>query len=227
MPRAFQNLLVTTIRKIGSDANGDGGIQLDAWIRESTVRSARVTTNPIENGLTISDHVILEPMRFEMEGVVTDTPIGAGAVTALYNTGVNIYESLSSGSIPDIVSGVVGSSEAQSNTRSNSAYLELVVMLKAKELLVVQTSLERISNLVMTSITVDKDKTTANALFFKATFVEALIVKVSKEGIEKENVKESANPFGVCTFESGGVAFTEIVNSADTAVINYSMGKRS
>ena len=49
-----------------------GDIQLDIIIEEGASSSARVTKNPVENGADINDHIIIEPMKFTISGVVSN-----------------------------------------------------------------------------------------------------------------------------------------------------------
>ena len=50
-------------------------LQFDACINEQHGREAQVTTNPIEDGGVISDHIIVQPLGLSLTGVVSDTPL--------------------------------------------------------------------------------------------------------------------------------------------------------
>lgn len=52
-----------------------GNIFLDCHIRESHQLRSRVTDNPVEDGSTISDHIIPEPREVTIEGIVTNSPL--------------------------------------------------------------------------------------------------------------------------------------------------------
>ena len=52
-----------------------GNLVLDATISERQSFRNEVTSFPIENGSSIADHIIHSPEEFEIEGVVTNTPI--------------------------------------------------------------------------------------------------------------------------------------------------------
>ena len=53
-------------------------IQLDACVNEQHGREAQVTTNPIEDGSVISDHIIVNPVNLAITGVISDTPLYDG-----------------------------------------------------------------------------------------------------------------------------------------------------
>lgn len=50
-------------------------LQFDACINEQHGREAQVTTNPVEDGAVISDHIIVQPLGLSLTGVVSDTPL--------------------------------------------------------------------------------------------------------------------------------------------------------
>ncbi len=52
-----------------------GGVFLDATISEEHEYNSRVTQFPVENGTVISDHIINDPIRLSISGIVSDSPI--------------------------------------------------------------------------------------------------------------------------------------------------------
>lgn len=53
-----------------------GTMLIDASMQENHKRTAKVTESEIEDGSNIADHVKLEPIRLDIEGVVSDTKVG-------------------------------------------------------------------------------------------------------------------------------------------------------
>lgn len=77
--------------------NIDIALEVDVTIFESHSLNSKVTDNPIEDGSSISDHIIKLPRRFSMEGIVSNTPItllGSAAGTAFGLTGFAATEAL-------------------------------------------------------------------------------------------------------------------------------------
>lgn len=186
---AFDNLLVRTARDIN-------GIQIDGVLKEVTEATVRATTNPVEFGAEVSDHVIVEPRTIVIEGVVTDSPLGAAAISNIGN---------SIGGAFDSQTGIFGKSEERALTRSQQIYDELVQMLYKRELIEVQTKLRKYENLIFQSIIVDQDKDTSRAVFFTATFIEALLVEGAQQStVDQDNIEEpeDANAYG--DYENGG-----------------------
>lgn len=70
-------------------------VELDVTIREDHSYNSRVTTYPVEDGFVLSDHIINDPIRLVLEGIVTDTPIGiifgSTRSIAAFNQLIEIY----------------------------------------------------------------------------------------------------------------------------------------
>lgn len=67
------------------------GIVLDAVLEEDHIYNASVSTYPIENNETISDHIINEPVNLQITGVVSDTPI---SFLSPFNRSINAFDAL-------------------------------------------------------------------------------------------------------------------------------------
>ena len=161
---AFENLLIRTNRDLG-------GIILDAVISESTVSNVRVTRNPIELGADINDHAIIEPKEYNLEAVVSDSPLfGVGSGTLITD------------------SGFFGSSSTDSKTRSQAAYDALIAIQEAREPIDLQTGLKQYSNMLLSNITVNQDKDTSNAIFFTAKLIEVIIARTEEIEFPRETL---------------------------------------
>lgn len=57
--------------------NQYGNIELDAALDESHEWSVEVTSNPVEDGAPVTDHVIEQPDKLKIGGFVTDAPLVA------------------------------------------------------------------------------------------------------------------------------------------------------
>lgn len=166
----LENLLITVKREIG-------GIKVDGVITETTQRTMRVTSNPVEDGINISDHVIEEPLRYSMTGIITDTPLGVAAISQL------------SGGVVDAVTGIFGSSDESNVTRSNQAYLQLVELMRQRQRITVSTTVQNYDDLIFETLSVNTDKSTANGIHFSASFVQVLFVELARQGIPPDNIE--------------------------------------
>lgn len=52
-----------------------GELVMDAVISRSVTLTATPTKNPVEEGIEVTDHVQIQPIEFDIEGAVSNTPI--------------------------------------------------------------------------------------------------------------------------------------------------------
>jgi hypothetical protein len=127
-------------------------IELDIIITEGAVATARVTSNPVENGADSNDHIIIDPMSFTTTGVVSDA---------------------SSGTIDQFSR--VADTFTKSTSRSADAWEDLLRMQAGKIPFTLVQGLRRYSNVILLSLSEQQDKDTANGLFFTATMKELIL----------------------------------------------------
>jgi Dit-like phage tail protein len=167
---AFENLL---IRKQNSIGIGDNIVILDALVKETIQTKLQVTTHPVELGANITDHAIIQPKKYTLEGVVTDTP--------------RLQDRLSR-SIVDPVTSLFGSTTTKSSTRSLSAYKTLVRLQDSREPFDISTGYDIIRNVLIESLDSSRDKDTSRALFFTATLIQINIVETQITAVTPDQV---------------------------------------
>lgn len=151
---AFNNLFVRTKRSLG-------GIELDGVITESHSNVVAITKQPIELGADITDHSTIEPKVLNIEGVVTDTPLGVQAFNQIIDT----------------VTGLFGSATVDNQTRSVAAYNALLQLQEQREPISVQTRLRLYENMIITSIDTVQDKDTSKIALMKIRLEEIIIAQ--------------------------------------------------
>jgi hypothetical protein len=172
---AFENLFVRTKKSIG-------GIELDAVLSETHTNQVRLTKNPIELGVDITDHAVIEPKRINIVAQVSDTPLGSAAF----------------GQIIDLVTGLFGTSTTQNITRSNAAYNAMVQIMEAREPIEVQTKLKLYSDMLITGLSVSQDKTSSRIVLMTLNLEEALItesqiVKLTPRQLKQGSAREQGS----------------------------------
>lgn len=168
---ALENLFIRTKKSIG-------GIQLDAVISETHNNKIRLTENPIELGVDITDHAVIEPKTLNIIAEVSDTPLGEAAL----------------GQIVDLITGLFGTSTSKNITRSNAAYNAMVQLQEAREPLEIQTKLVLYNNMIITDINVTQDKNSSKIvnmsinlkeIFLTETEVIQLPSNILEEGVTR------------------------------------------
>lgn len=166
---AFENLFIRTQKSLG-------GIQLDAVLSESHSTPMRLTTNPIELGADITDHVIIEPIELVLVVEVSDTPLGVAAF----------------GAIVDLITGLFGTSTTSNLTRSNAAYNALVQLKNAREPIQVQTRLRLYKDMLITNIPITQDKNSSRIASMTINLTEALITESQIVQLTPEQLQQGS-----------------------------------
>lgn len=124
-----------------------GGLVFDAVFEERHESTLEVTDNPVETGVTVSDHAYMAPLRATITAGVSDTPLKE---------------------IPDDKFG-------QGLKRSSEAFRLLQELQAKAEPFDVQTGLKLYTNMVCTRVSTQQTKDSANVLEFTAELREVII----------------------------------------------------
>lgn len=111
---------------------------------------SEITEHPVETGADITDHVRSRGMSLTIDGIVSDTPIGAIAKRRLIDFG----DFLPSG----------------------EAYAKLIGIRDARQPITIATSLRTYENMVMESLTIPCNATAGDALRFSAVFRQVQLI---------------------------------------------------
>ena len=144
-----------------------GAIAVDAMVREVHRLAGEATSHPVEAGSDISDHYRPAPRGIELEGIITDTPIGVpgshenGAVPVqrTFEIPTELF-GMRLGPIPISIPGFSkqGSVTTFSTTmeRVRSTWEEFESMFAERKVITIVTSLRSYEDMVLTELTVDR-----------------------------------------------------------------------
>lgn len=194
-------------------------ISIDCTSSESHDRESPPTEFEIEDGDTISDHIVVKPFSLKIEGIISDTPIkllnsalttaagvalpAAGVVAA--GAGVALYKALAASASPSV-----------------AAYGQLLLLQSNKKPFDVLTTLKRYEGMWIKSISVPRDSSTGRVLTFTVQMVQLKIVKpqtVSIVQFKDADISAGQNKLGkqetgnalVEKFKQGQAAFSKLV----------------
>jgi hypothetical protein len=188
-------------------------IEFDAVISESHSLRTNLTRHPIENGSTITDHAIREPITFKIKGIKSDHPISIS--TSLLNTAAGIPGNIISKGTNTFGGNIVGSavsaigisalnqylSPDKKNGTPSQAFWKILKALRDDSTVVdIETALDTYKNMVVTSVETEKNSSNRQSLDVSVTFEEVVIVESKKVGINQFNI----DPFGNVTGNGGG-----------------------
>lgn len=135
-----------------------GNIELDAVLDENHEWSAEATSNPVEVGAPVTDHVIEQSDKLKIRGFVTDTPL-------------NLSQS---------VSGLVNSGSV--GNRTQAIFDLLHQLIKLKEPMTVYTKHRIYDGMVLTNVTIPRSAGVGEAIEFTAEFIH--IRKVATQMVD-------------------------------------------
>jgi hypothetical protein len=127
-------------------------IELDVIVTESVSASVRMTENPVEYGANVNDHIIVEPMTFSCEGIVSN--VSSSVVGQFIRA-------------PSVIA---------DKTKAKEAWDELLALRIAREPFTLVQHDSEYENIVLLTLNRNTDKDTANGLFFTATMKELIYV---------------------------------------------------
>lgn len=180
----FQRLLVGTDRNFAT-------IEVDAVISEQYDLTSQITSSPVDFGSEVADHIINDPRTYQIEAVVTDTPMAV--LAALQAIGNNARAALNY--LTSSITG--GEAEAPATARSVAAFQSLVALWESKAVINIQTGMGLMENLAIQHIRVLVDVERANHLRFTAALKQVNRVYVQVVGDDTYApgpVQESAAP---------------------------------
>lgn len=184
--------------------NEFGNIELDATLSEGHEWQADATTNPVEIGADVTDHVIPVNDRISIRGFVTDAPLN--------------------GIIGNITSIINGSSGGK---RTQAVFGLLYQLIKARLPMTVVTKYHIYTDMVLTAVNIPRDRSTGEAIEFNAEFLHIRLVstqtvdvpagisekKSAKSDAATGNKTEPAKNQGKVQPESGGTPKSQSVLS--------------
>ena len=138
--------------------NQYGNIELDAMLDESHEWSAEATSNPVEEGAPVTDHVIEQADKLSIRGVVTDAPLNASSS----------------------ILGLIGGGSADNKTQTVFDLLDTLI--KKREVLTVYTKHKTYSDMVLTNVTIPRSAGVGEAIEFRAEFIH--IRKVATQTVD-------------------------------------------
>ena len=143
-----------------------------------------VTSNPIEDGSVIADHVSLENRQLTIEGFISEVPLSTvQSETTALATGI------SSQFLPGALAGSVVAAFGQSSNRILDAFLILEELYNNKLPFSIQTGLKLYENMIVTDLTIPRNVETSLRFTMnmqQLTFATSEIVKVPETTVAQD-----------------------------------------
>lgn len=154
-----------------------GEIELDVIVNESAEADSDITSNPIENGADVNDHIIIKPMIFSITGIVSNTKVKPFPISQI-------------------------STFTSDSTPAADAWEALLELQASRTPFTWVSNLKAYDNVVIKNIRESQDKDTSNSLYFTANLKEFIYVGsqvLTAEQFNEANVADQTTP----TIEGG------------------------
>lgn len=171
-------------------------LQCDAVLSETHSRDVEVTSFPLEDGSTISDHIVVPPVELQLQGIVSDAPLGdkAGLITEAIASGLTAV-------VPPLGVAAAGAGYAAflalnntnlagqnigASSRSVAAFGQLLRLQGGDPTAQppvlprpfnVTTKFRLYTSMVIKSLSVPRDATVGGAIVFQAALTQMLVVR--------------------------------------------------
>jgi len=183
-------------------------IHVDAVISESVTVSAEVTTDPVEKGAAITDHVIPNPDTWTIQGFVSNHPLERSNTPGVVGQAIpvelptpspragnvvgELYDQITGGPKP-VSATVLGWSGAFDRPRT--VFEELRRIVREGVIVRIVTGFREYPSMVIRELSPTRDASTGNALAFSASAVEVRLVEteiVEIPTLERRGQKKSS-----------------------------------
>jgi hypothetical protein len=149
-----------------------GVFSFDAALEDNFEATVELTDYPVESGVKVSDHRIIQPVKYSIVGAVSNNPLKITPIDFLAGAITNV--------LPDsgILSTVAGISSAylsgSDSTRASTALEFLIEMIRTGEIMTVDAVDIQLSNMIVTKISRTRDPENENGLIFVADLQELI-----------------------------------------------------
>lgn len=175
------------------DTGGVGALEIDATLSAAYTMQSKVTKLPVEDGSVVTDHIIKENRKFNIDGIITGNPIAIGVFSSTFLS--NLY----------------------SLERVKTGYEILRGLWETKALFTIITKLDKFYPVAITSLSIIQDQETGKSLRFSASVEEVVIVKTQNVFLKKEKELAEVDPESqgaVSTVNKGNQATKSATSSA-------------
>ena len=147
--------------------NDYGNIELDANLEETHEWSAEATSNPVEDGAPVTDHVIENSDKLQIRGFVSDSTLDSAFSKAGFARISGIYN---------------GKTVAN---RTQIVFDTLNKLIKQREAITVYTKHKIYTDMILTAVNIPRSQAVGEAIEFTAEFIN--IRKVQTQTVDVPN----------------------------------------
>ena len=173
-----------------------GTLEIDVVFEEQPDFDSDVTQYPIETGESISDHVILNPIKLTMRGFISQTPIR-----------------------------ILDTNTILGNDLVQTAFDKLLEIRDSKDVVDVVTGLKVYSDMIMNRLSFPRDRQTGQSLNFRAEFIQikktASILETGEIPVSDLSTDERIQDIAPSNVNTGMQGLREASSEMTERIINW------
>lgn len=150
------------------------GYSFDAVLEDTFEATVEVTTYPIESGVRVSDHRILQPFKWSMTGAISNNPLKIQITDFLAGALSNLTDNPIVSTIAGLSAGFLAGSD---ETRASTTLQFLINLMQAGDPFDIDAGDITLRNMVITRLSRTKDATNENGLIFIADLQELITLE--------------------------------------------------
>ena len=149
------------------------GYSFDAVLEDTLDVSVEWTTYPVETGVNVNDHRIIQPTKWSMTGAISNNELTTHLTDFLGGAVSNLTDSSVVATVAGLSAGFLAGS---SSTRSSAVLEQLIALTVAGEPFDVDAGDIQLSNMVISRLGRTKDPSNEQGLIFVAQLQELITV---------------------------------------------------
>jgi hypothetical protein len=165
---------VSIINLFTKQAPTIAGYSFDAVLEDTFEATVEVTTYPIESGVRVSDHRILQPFKWSIVGAVSNNPLKVQLTDFLGGALSNLTNNPFVASIAGLSAGFLAGSD---ETRASTTLQFLILLMQQGDPFDIDAGDITLRNMVITRLSRTKDPTNENGLIFVADLQELITLE--------------------------------------------------
>lgn len=150
------------------------GYSFDAVLEDTFEATVEVTTYPIESGVRVADHRILQPLKWSMVGAVSNNPLKVQLTDFLGGALSNLTNNPLVSTIAGLSAGFLAGSD---ETRASTTLQFLIVLMQSGDPFTIDAGDITLNNMVITRLSRTKDPENENGLIFVADLQELITLE--------------------------------------------------
>jgi hypothetical protein len=165
---------VSIVQLFTKQAPTIAGYSFDAVLEDTFEATVEVTTYPIESGVRVADHRILQPFKWSLVGAVSNNPLKVQLTDFLGGALSNLTNNPLVSTVAGLSAGFLAGSD---ETRASTTLQFLIVLMQSGDPFTIDAGDITLNNMVITRLSRTKDPSNENGLIFVADLQELITLE--------------------------------------------------